>query len=308
MKSFYRLMLGKGSIHAEKAFAANFIGVDFEIDQDLTSDLPEDWRTFNKKYIPVYLSSHPAKTRIGAGLACGMLWTVSKGFQMGDTVLCPDGTGHYRVGEVIGDYQYASGQELPHRRPVRWLSTSIDREKMSNDLKGSTRSIGTLSNITRYRDEIERLLGKTSTPVLLATDPSVEDAMDFAIERHLEDFLVENWSQTDFGREYDIFKEDGQPFGQQFPTDTGPLDILAISKDKKQLLVIELKKGRPSDAVVAQTMRYMDYVQEVLAEKGQTVNGAIIAHEDDPRIKRALGRVSDVAFYRYELMFKLVKS
>jgi RecB family endonuclease NucS len=73
-----------------------------------------------------------------------------------------------------------------------------------------------------------------------------------ALEEHLEDFLVENWAQTDFGKEYEIFEEDGEKVGQQYPTDTGLVDILAIRKDGKELLVLELKKGRASDAVVGQ--------------------------------------------------------
>ena len=79
------------------------------------------------------------------------------------------------------------------------------------------------------------------------------------MEKHLEDFLVENWASTDLGTTYDIYEEDGELVGQQYPTDTGPLDILAISKDKKRLLVVELKKGRASDVVVGQTLRYMGY-------------------------------------------------
>ena len=39
-----------------------------------------------------------------------------------------------------------------------------------------------------------------------------------------------------------IVEEDGEKIGQQFPTDTGPIDILAISKDKSVLLVVELKR------------------------------------------------------------------
>jgi restriction system protein len=75
------------------------------------------------------------------------------------------------------------------------------------------------------------------------------------MEKHLEDFLVQNWTQTDLGKEYDIYEEDGERVGQQYRTDTGPLDILAISKDKKSLLVVELKKGRASDVVMGQTLR-----------------------------------------------------
>ena len=33
-------------------------------------------------------------------------------------------------------------------------------------------------------------------------------------------------------------------------SDTGPIDVLAVSKDKKELLVLELRRGRASDAVV----------------------------------------------------------
>jgi restriction system protein len=95
--------------------------------------------------------------------------------------------------------------------------------------------------------------------------------------------------------------------GQQFATDTGPIDILAISKDKKRLLVVELKKGRASDVVVGQVLRYMGYVKEELLERGQSVQGMIIALEDDSRIRRALAMASNVAFYRYQVTFKLVK-
>src|SRR5437016_3465935 len=127
MKNYYRIMLGRKSAFAEQCFAGNFIGADFGIAEDLTQKLSDEWRAFNKHFIPVLLAGHPDKTKIGAGLACGALWTVAKGIRKGDLVLCPDGAGAYRVGEVIGDYHYAPGQVLPHRRPVQWLSQSIDR-------------------------------------------------------------------------------------------------------------------------------------------------------------------------------------
>ena len=44
-----------------------------------------------------------------------------------------------------------------------------------------------------------------------------------------EDFLVQNWSQTELGKMYDIYEEEGELVGQQYPTDTGPLDILAVA-------------------------------------------------------------------------------
>lgn len=86
------------------------------------------------------------------------------------------------------------------------------------------------------------------------------------------------------------------------------MDILAISKDKSQLLVVELKKGRASDAVVGQVLRYMGYVMAELAEPQQTVRGVIIALEDDTRLRRALAAVPNVDFYRYQISFKLQRA
>ena len=310
MKNYYRVMLGQKSVYAEECFAGNFIGTDFGINQDLTNKLPDKLQGFNKEFIPIYLVSHPEKTKIGAGLACGALWTVSKGIQTGDVVLCPDGTGKYRVGEVSGGYTYEPGKILFHRRPVKWLNVAIDREDMSEGLQSSTGVPLTVvgpTAITNYRQEIEHLLGNTAPLPITIGGVEIEDQSSFALEKHLEDFLVQNWAQTELGQDYDIYKEDGEPFGKQYPTDTGPLDILAVSKDKKRLLVVELKKGRASDAVVGQTLRYMGYVQNELAEEGQTVHGAIIAHEDDQRIRRALSMTPNIVFYRYQVSFKLVK-
>jgi len=107
---------------------------------------------------------------------------------------------------------------------------------------------------------------------------------------------------------YIIFEEDGEKVGQQYPTDTGPIDILAIRRDKKELLVIELKKGRASDIVVGQILRYMGYVLQELAEEDQKVKGVIIALEDDQRLRRALAASPPIEFYRYEVSFRLVKA
>jgi restriction system protein len=162
-------------------------------------------------------------------------------------------------------------------------------------------------NLTSYSDEIERLITGISPPRIYSTDETVEDPSAFAMEKHLEDFLVQNWAQTNFGKEYDIFEEDGEKVGQQYPTDTGPIDILAIKRDKSELLVVELKKGRASDVVVGQTLRYMGYAVQELAETNQKVRGVIIALEDDQRIRRALSVAPNIQFYRYQISFKLLK-
>lgn len=309
-KRYYRVMLGRQSVHAAECLAGGFIGADFGIEQDLSGQLPDEWRQFNAAFIPVFLDGHPDKSKIAAGLACGALWTVAKGIRAGDVVLCPDGTGQYHVGEVQSGYHYAPGQVLPHRRPVKWLPLTIARAAMSEALRNSTGSIGTVSTITEHHQEIEQFLAALpgqAAPTIVATDPVVEDPVAFAMEKHLEDFLVKNWAQTELAQIFKIYEEDGELVGQQYGTDAGPIDILAISKDGQRLLVVELKRGRASDVVVGQILRYMGYVKEQIAEPHQAVEGAIIALDDDQKLRWALLAVPNISFYRYQVSFKLIK-
>jgi restriction system protein len=307
VKKYYKLMLGRSSIYAEECHVGSFIGTDFLIHQDLTGKLPERWQEFNERFRQVWFEAHPGKTKVAAGLACGALWTVSKGILEGDIVLCPKGQGIYLIGEVIGPYYYSEGEILPHRRPVRWMPQTILREDFSTSLRNSLRSIGTVMSATKYSEEIEALLGGHPHSTLIATDEHIEDPSVFGLEKHLEEFLVANWANTELGNDYDIYEVDGEVVGQQYSSDTGPLDILAISKDKSELLVVELKKGRASDAVVGQTQRYMGFVQYELAEVNQTVKGVIIGLESDLRLRRALSVIPNIKFYRYEVNFKLIQ-
>lgn len=305
-------MLGKGSSHVQECLQEGFVGVGWFANIDLSNAISSavDWKAFNKAMIPVYLSENPTKKKVAAGLSCGFTYTVCKAINKGDIVLTPKGDGNYAVGEVSSDYLYAPGKTLPHRRLVNWFPGTIARSDMSVELKNSSGSIGTVSNISRYASELEALLigqKPTQNPGIYSTDENVEDPSIFALEKHLEDFLVANWKSTELSKNYDIYEDEGEIVGQQYMTDTGPMDILAISKDRKVLLVIELKKGRVSDVVVGQIQRYMGYAKEELCEEGQSVKGLIIGLEDDNKIRRALSVTTGISFYRYIVDFRLIK-
>ncbi len=307
MRNYYRVIQGRKNAFAEEAYKGNFIAAGFIKNLDLTDQLSGDRGSFNEVIKPVFLEQNPGKTKMSTALACGMLWTVAKEIQIGDIVICPDGKGNYYAGEVTSNYEYHKGEVLPHHRAVRWLTKTIPRNEMSESLRNSTGSIGTVSNISRYADEIESLLSGGRSQTIISTDDTVEDPSIFALEKHLEDFLIQNWKSTDIGKNYDIYEEEGEMVGQQYPTDTGPIDILAVSKDNKTLLVVELKKGRVSDVVVGQCQRYMGYVKEELAEKNQEVRGIIIGFEDDIKIQRALSVTQNIELYTYKVNFQLEK-
>ena len=154
-------MLGRGAMYAKECRDNGYIGAHFDIDVDLSDSLYENWRDFNKKFIPLWMSNVPGKSTTSAGLACGFLWTIVKGLKIGDIVLCPSGEGYYYVGVIDSDYYYVPNAVLPHRRKVIWLDKVIDRKSMSKELKNSSGSIGTCCDVTKYAVEIENLIGGT---------------------------------------------------------------------------------------------------------------------------------------------------
>lgn len=291
---------------AQECFDGSFIGVDFGIYEDLSGKFPERWHDFNAKFIPVWLEQFPGKSKVAAGLSCGTLWTLGRGIEPGDVVVSPDGNGVIHFGTVEDGYYYAPDGPLPHRRHVRWSDRVASRSELSPALQSSMRSMLTISELSTHADEILAFVGGHPAPVV-AADPTIEDPSMFALEAHLESFLIENWDRTELGAHYDIFSDETGLIGRQYMSDTGPMDILAISKDKRELLVIELKRGRASDAVVGQIQRYMGYVQSDLAEADQRVRGVIIALDDDLRIRRALAVAPSIDFYRYRIDFALSK-
>lgn len=303
---YFRVSLGKGGVYAPDAVSQGWVGTGWMSELDLSGKFPPVWKDFNRDYIPVIMASGEATNKIGAGLACGMTWTVAQGISEGDVVLSSNGKGFFHVGKIAGAYFYAPGEKLPHRRPIVWFPELIDKKSMSEELSKSIGGYGTVQSLDDYGSEIQQLLSG-NVPEIVVSDRDVENPVSFVLEKHLEDFLVSNWERTELGKNFDIYEEDGEKVGQQFLSDTGPLDILAVSKDRKTLLVVELKRGRVSDVVVGQIQRYMGYVKEELCEPGQEVRGIIIGLDDDKRIQRALVVAPNIDFYRYEVSFKLTK-
>jgi len=101
MKNYYRIFLGKNSIHAQECFSGGFVGAEFNIQEDLTGKLPEQWRDFNQAYIPVYLENKPEKTRIAAGWPAATFGPSAREFRPANTLLCPTGKALIELGVTI---------------------------------------------------------------------------------------------------------------------------------------------------------------------------------------------------------------
>ncbi|MDW7680137.1 MAG: endonuclease NucS [bacterium] len=134
----------------------------------------------------------------------------------------------------------------------------------------------------------------------------LEYVYNFGMEKHLEDFLIANWDKTEIGKKYELIYEEGDLVSQQYQTDVGYIDILANDKSGNTFLVIELKKGRSSDSVVGQILRYMGWVRKELAN-GQKVKGLVIVPDVDKKLELSLSDQKDINLMTYKIDFKLSK-
>ena len=160
----------------------------------------------------------------------------------------------------------------------------------SNDLDRDLTEI-----INFYKKAVSLEITKEDTPI---------GKKIFSLEEQLEDFIIENWDKTDFGKKYDlIYDEDGHLISQQYVTKIGRIDILAKDKKTKSHVVIELKRNQTSDDTVGQLLRYMSIIEE--DKKDANVKGVIVAAKFDERLKYALKKVNGAEAFLYEVDFNI---
>jgi hypothetical protein len=140
-----------------------------------------------------------------------------------------------------------------------------------------------------------------------STEPDpLYSTMRFGLERHLHEFLRDNWTQTELGQTWNLYGEPGDDDpGYEFPTSVGFIDLLAKHKTDPRWLIIELKRSQTSDVTVGQIMRYMGWVKRNLANSDETVEGLIIAQHPDQKLLYALEMQANVDLKLYEVEFKL---
>jgi hypothetical protein len=136
----------------------------------------------------------------------------------------------------------------------------------------------------------------------------VEDPIEFGLEKYLEEFIVTNFD-TIFRKRLALYSSpDLDVSAHQFQTDVGTIDILAREVATGDFVVIELKKGRSSDKVVGQLLRYMGWVTENLCDSSQKVRGVIICKDADDKLNYSLKMMPSVSVQYFKIDFRLQDS
>jgi len=126
----------------------------------------------------------------------------------------------------------------------------------------------------------------------LGEEPPEIPLVSVSLEKDLRDHLAGNPTKIEKGLKL---------VGKEYPTDVGKIDILCEDR-KGNLVVIETKKGRESDKVVGQVLRYMGWLKK---EKGKNVRGIIITAEPDEKLDYAILPLPAVNIKYYRVKFDI---
>jgi restriction system protein len=240
---------------------------------------------------------YPESPPATKSLFANMIWKFSHDIAIGDIIIARRGRKILAaIGRVTSPAEDAPGKNpaIPHRNflGVDWLAAP--RNKV---FPVSVFPIFALKEITK--GEFANLTEEPNAQTVSGPDEATDEITlgpeqyVFALEKYLEEFVVSNFDAV-FKRKMHIYEDAQGINGQQYPTDIGPIDILAVEADSNSFVVIELKKARTSDQVVGQILRYMGWVKKNLCKGGQAVKGIVICRHSDEKLSYALDVAGEI--------------
>ena len=126
-----------------------------------------------------------------------------------------------------------------------------------------------------------------------------DQALEFALEAHLRDFLARNLDRVETGlRLYTSADRNGV----EFPVDGGRIDLLAVDREGKYV-VVELKLSQGRNKTLGQLLYYMGWVDQHMG--GAPCRGFIIASEITEELSVAVARVPGVSLAEYRMSFSI---
>jgi hypothetical protein len=91
--------------------------------------------------------------------------------------------------------------------------------------------------------------------------------------------------------------------GREFVTDVGRIDLLYTDR-QGNLVVVELKRGKPTNSVIDQIARYMGWVKTRYAKEDQVVRGIIVVAKKDLAIEYAAHAIPNLSVREFSLDIK----
>ena len=207
---------------------------------------------------------------------------------------------------TIAEYFETNSFKKPYRYGDSYVFKSYEPKVENGTVSFINHKNGNTISGEQFDKDLKQLVeyyGKIINIEIKNEDSSYSQGL-FYMESQLEDFIINNWQNTELGKKYDLIYENGDLTSKQYRTDIGIIDILAKDKKNKNHVVIELKRNQTSDDTFGQLTRYMGWVKRHL--KDDNVKGIIIAGKYDKKLDYALEYAPfDTDVFIYNVSFTL---
>lgn len=240
-----------------------------------------------------------------------MIWNFYHEIKRGDIILARKGTKILAAVGVVQKEAYfdevkrkSLSDKYPDFKHCNWLDVKWQDSPRNQryDKKRTPFGIQTIYEIgeAEYKTLV---IGTPSVDMEITED--ISNRQWFPLEAHLERYIVDNFPAI-LGPRLELLKdEQGNIIGKQYRISNrvGRIDILAFEPETNSYVIVELKKGRESDKVVGQILRYMGWVGEELCTENQQVRGIIICGEPDEKLYYAVSATQniEIKYYQVEL-------
>ena len=207
---------------------------------------------------------------------------------------------------TIAEYFETNSFKKPYRYGDSYVFKSYEPKVENGTVSFINHKNGNTISGEQFDKDLNQLVeyyGKIINIEIKNEDSSYSQGL-FYMESQLEDFIINNWQNTELGKKYDLIYENGDLTSKQYRTDIGIIDILAKDKKNKNHVVIELKRNQTSDDTFGQLTRYMGWVKRHL--KDDNVKGIIIAGKYDKKLDYAIEYAPfDTEVFLYNVSFTL---
>lgn len=181
----------RGSEHVEEFLKAGQIGVGF-IPVSLADKT-------DKAAIRAEVEKvHPDESKPKLDVRAAQLHRFRNVIAPGDTVVTFDSDARlYHLGKIAGDYFFVAGEELPHRRPVKWTG-SVSRDVLNVSTRNTLGAIATIFSLEG--DARHELAARAAQPQPPVPDPKLKIEIEdyfHETERKATELIADTLSRLD---------------------------------------------------------------------------------------------------------------
>ncbi len=160
---------GRDGEHATLFAEQGRVGVGFGFPEDVSLIGSRD------ELMARYQERHPGYSTQQMAKPVGQMWTLARAIETGnDHIIVPFKRKRaFRIAKVTGDYRFdpSFSEEVPHTRPIKWVSEDIPRTAFGQDLLNSLGAIMTVCRI--YKNDAEnRIMELAGSPAPQTPSPS----------------------------------------------------------------------------------------------------------------------------------------